>query len=98
MGLSGFGISGKIVGRSLSPGCGVGRGIRDYASPSAFMRVAVERELRGVDATLDESASQHRTAGVGKFRYSRFLKTVGANMVGDVHAALSELANRIPEQ
>ena len=28
---------------------------RDYASPSAFIRAAVEKELRGADATLDES-------------------------------------------
>jgi hypothetical protein len=115
---------------------------RDYASPSAFMRAAVEKELRGVDATLDES--EHRIAASlekyskqvrrvsigqqalfayvdalakvilstlpdtdedtrataaarGKLRYSKFLKSVGANMVGDAHAALSELVNRVPE-
>ena len=114
---------------------------RDYASPSAFMRAAVEKELRGVDATLDES--EHRVAASlekyskqvrrvsigqqalfayvdalakvilstlpdtdedtraaaarGKLRYSRFLKSVGANMVGDAHVALSELVNRVPE-
>jgi hypothetical protein len=28
---------------------------RDFASPSAFMRAAVEKELRGADATLGES-------------------------------------------
>ena len=28
---------------------------RDFASPSAFMRAAVEKELRGADATLSES-------------------------------------------
>ena len=115
---------------------------RDYASPSAFMRAAVEKELRGADATLDESeqritASLERyskqlrrvstgqqalfayvdalakvilstlpdidedtgkaSAARGKLRYSRFLKSVGANMVGDAQAALSELVNRAPE-
>ena len=29
--------------------------VRDYANPSAFMRAAVEKELRGADAALDES-------------------------------------------
>ena len=29
--------------------------VRSYDSPSAFMRAAVEKELRGPDATLDES-------------------------------------------
>ena len=116
---------------------------RDYASPSAFIRAAVEKELRGVDATLDESEQRisasleryskqvrrvstgqqalfayvdaltkvilstlpdtdedTRKAAVarGKLRYSRFLKSVGANMVGDAQAALSELVNRVPEE
>jgi hypothetical protein len=115
---------------------------RDYASPSAFMRAAVEKELRGTDATLDESEQRitasleryskqvrrvstgqqalfayvdalakvistlpdtdedTRKAAVarGKLRYSRFLKSVGANMVGDAQAALSELVNRAPEE
>ena len=116
---------------------------RDYASPSAFMRAAVEKELRGADATIGESEQRigaslekyskqvrrvstgqqalfayvdalakvilsmlpdtdedTRKAAVarGKLRYSRFLKSVGANMVGDAQAALSELVNRAPEE
>ena len=115
---------------------------RDYASPSAFMRAAVEKELRGTDATLDESEQRitasleryskqvrrvstgqqalfayvdalakvistlpdtdedTRKAAVarGKLRYSRFLKSVGANMVGDAQAALSELVDRVREE
>lgn len=116
--------------------------VRSFGSPSAFMRAAIEKELRGVDATLDESeqritASLERyskqvrrvstgqqalfayvdalakvilstlpdtdedtrqaAAARGKLRYSRFLKSVGANMVGDAHAALSELVDRVPE-
>ena len=116
---------------------------RDYASPSAFMRAAVEKELRGADATVDESeqritaslerySKQVRRVGTGqqalfayvdalakvvlstlpdtdedtrkaavakgKLRYSRFLKSVGANMVGDAQAALTELVNRAPEE
>ena len=31
----------------------------------------------------------------GKFRYDRFLKSVGAGMVGDSHAAMSELLDRV---
>src|SRR5580658_10829391 len=116
---------------------------RDYASPSAFMRAAVEKELRGADATIDESeqrisaslekySKQVRKVSTGqqalfaymdalakvilttlpdtgddtmkaavargKLRYSRFLKSVGANMVGDAQAALSELVNRASEE
>jgi hypothetical protein len=40
--------------------------VRDYASPSAFMRAAVEKELRGADATLDES-EQRITASLEKY-------------------------------
>jgi hypothetical protein len=116
---------------------------RDYASPSAFMRAAIEKELRGADATLDESEQRisaslekyskqvrrvstgqqalftymdalakvilstlpdtdedTRKADVarGKLRYSRFLKSVGANMAGDAQAALMELVNRATEE
>ncbi len=114
---------------------------RDYASPSAFMRAAVEKELRGADATLDESEQRisaslekyskqvrrvstgqqalfayvdalakvilstlpdtdedTRKAAVarGKLRYSRFLKSVGANMVGDAQAALAGTGESCP--
>src|ERR1700723_2126887 len=112
--------------------------IRSYESPSAFMRAAIEKELRGADATIDESEQRisaslemyskqvrrvstgqqalfaymdalakvilstlpdtdedTRKADVarGKLRYSRFLKSVGANMAGDAQAALMELVN-----
>jgi hypothetical protein len=117
--------------------------VRDYANPSAFMRAAVEKELRGADAALDESEKRisaslekyskqvrrvstgqqalfaymdalakvilstlpdtdedTRKAEVarGKLRYSRFLKSVGANMAGDAQAALLELVNRAQEE
>ena len=117
--------------------------IRSYDSPSAFMRAAIEKELRGADAALDESEqritatleryskqvrrvsigqqalfaymdalakvilstlpdtdedTRQAAAARGKLRYSRFLKSVGANMVGDAQEALSELVNRAPEE
>jgi hypothetical protein len=116
---------------------------RDYASPSAFMRAAVEKELRGADSTIGESEqrisaspekyskqvrrvstgqqalfayvdalvkvilstlpdtdedTRKAAAARGKLRYSRFLKSVGANMVGDAQAALSELVSHAPEE
>src|SRR5580692_10927447 len=112
--------------------------VRSYDSPSAFMRTAIEKELRGADATLNDSEQRiiasleryskqvrrvstgqqalfaymdaltkvilstlpdtdadERTAAAarGKLRYSRFIKSVGANMVGDALTALSELVN-----
>ena len=116
---------------------------RDYASPSAFMRAAVEKELRGGDTTVNESEqrisaslekyskqvrrvstgqqalfaymdalakvilttlpdtdedTRKAAAARGKLRYSRFLKSVGTNMVGEAQAALAELVNRAPEE
>jgi hypothetical protein len=116
---------------------------RDYGTPSAFVRAAVEKELHGSDSafneseqriiaslekqskqirqvtngqqalfafvdalakvilsTLPETDEDTRRAGVarGKLRYSRFLKSVGANMVGEASAALSELVNRVSEE
>jgi hypothetical protein len=51
-------------------------------------------------STLPDTDEDARTATVarGKLRYSRFIKSVGANMVGDADAALSELADRVPER
>ena len=51
-------------------------------------------------STLPDIDEDTRKAAVarGKLRYSRFLKRVGANMVGDAQAALSELVNRAPEE
>ena len=46
---------------------------RDYASPSAFMRAAVEKELRGADATLDESEQRITTS---LERYSKQVRRV----------------------
>jgi len=116
--------------------------LRQYATPSAFIRAAIEKELRGADAGLNESeqrisASMERTSkeirrvstaqqalfayvdslakvilsslpetdedgrknaiARGKLRYSRFLKSVGASMVGDSNEALTELVNRAQE-
>jgi len=50
-------------------------------------------------STLPEADEDTRQAAAarGKLRYSRFIKSVGANMVGDAHAALSELVDRVPE-
>ena len=47
--------------------------VRSYDSPSAFMRAAIEKELRGVDATLDES-EQRITASLE--RYSKQVRRV----------------------
>jgi hypothetical protein len=50
--------------------------------------------------TLPDTDEDTRKAGAarGKLRYSRFLKSVGANMVGDAQAALLELVNRATEE
>ena len=51
-------------------------------------------------STLPDTDDEARKASVarGKLRYSRFLKSVGANMVGDARAALLELVNRATEE
>jgi hypothetical protein len=117
--------------------------VRSYDSPSAFMRAAIEKELRGADATLDDSerriiaslekySKQIRRVSIGqqalfaymdalakvilstmpdtdedarqgavargKLRYSRFIKSVGANMAGDAQAAFMELLSRATEE
>ncbi len=114
-----------------------------YANQSAFMRAAIDRELRGREHELDETevrvaanldrvakelrgvrlghqalfafvdslaktlltciseppADGHRQAVArGRARYDRFLKSVGVGMVGDSHAALSELLRRVQEE
>lgn len=46
---------------------------RDYASPSAFMRAAVEKELRGEDSTIGES-EQRISASLE--RYSKQVRRV----------------------
>jgi len=49
--------------------------------------------------TLPDTDEDARTAAVarGKLRYSWFLRSAGANMAGDSHAALSESVNRVAE-
>jgi hypothetical protein len=50
--------------------------------------------------TLPDTDDDTRKASVGrgKLRYSRFLKSVGANMAGDAQAALLELVNHATEE
>ena len=111
---------------------------KGYASPSAFIRAAIQRELAGreseveaaeerIVASLDRLAREIRSVKLaqqalfafvdslvktlltciaeppsdardqavaqGKFRYDRFLKSVGAAMAGDSKAAMIELLN-----
>ena len=113
-----------------------------FASPTAFMRAAIERELAGresgvdasearIAASLDRLAREIRAVKLGqqalfafvdslvktlltcipepsrdtydqavargKFRYDRFLKSVGAGIAGDSHAAMVELVKRSEE-
>ena len=46
---------------------------RDFASPSAFMRAAVEKELRGADSTLSESEQR---IGASLEKYSKQVRRV----------------------
>ena len=46
---------------------------RDFASPSAFMRAAVEKELRGTDSTLSESEQR---IGASLEKYSKQVRRV----------------------
>jgi hypothetical protein len=59
-----------------------------FASPTAFMRSAIERELAGRESGVDTAEER------GKVRYDRFLKSVGAGMAGDSQAAMAELLKR----
>jgi hypothetical protein len=51
-------------------------------------------------SSLPETDEDGRKSAVarGKLRYSRFLKSVGANMAGDASEAISELVRRAQEQ
>ena len=51
-------------------------------------------------SSLPETDDDGRKSAVarGKLRYSRFLKSVGANMAGDAGEAISELVKRAQEQ
>ena len=55
---------------------------------------------KAILSTLPDTDDETRRASVarGKLRYSRFLKSVGANMAGDAQAALMELVNRDPSE
>jgi hypothetical protein len=61
-------------------------------------------EFRQDNGELRAVAQNHRPlddksrSGAWKTPLLRFLKSVGANMVGDAQAALSELVNRAPEE
>jgi hypothetical protein len=63
---------------------------RDYASPSAFMRAAIEKELRGADATLDES-EQRISASLEK--YSKQVRRVSTGQQA-LFAYMDALAGR----
>ena len=58
---------------------------------------ALAKVILSTLADTDEDTRQ-AAAARGKLRYSRFLKSVGANMAGDAQAALSELVKRVPEE
>ena len=47
--------------------------VRDYASPSAFMRAAVEKELRGADVAIGESEQR---IGASLQKYSKQIRRV----------------------
>ena len=55
--------------------------VRDYASPSAFMRAAVEKELRGADATIGESEQR---IGASLEKYSKQIRRVSTGQAGSV--------------
>src|SRR5277367_3078368 len=70
---------------------------RDYASPSAFMRAAVEKELRGVDATLDES-EQRITASLERYsKQVRRMSTGQQTLFAYVDALAKVILSTLPD-
>src|SRR5580704_15810342 len=70
---------------------------RDYASPSAFMRTAVEKELRGADATLDES-EQRISASLEKYsKQVRRVSTGQQALFADMDALAKVILSALPD-
>ena len=85
---------------------GIAASLEKYSKQVRRVSIGQQALFAYVDAlakvilsTLPDTDEDTRAtaAARGKLRYSKFLKSVGANMVGDAHAALSELVNRVPE-
>ncbi len=74
--------------------------VRRVSTGQQALFAYVDALAKVILSTLPDTDEDTRKAAAvrGRLRYSRFLKSVGANMVGDAQAALSELVNRAPEE
>ncbi|HTB13606.1 MAG TPA: hypothetical protein VK752_18640 [Bryobacteraceae bacterium] len=74
--------------------------VRRVSTGQQALFAYVDALAKVILSTLPDTDEDARKAAVsrGKLRYSRFLKSVGANMVGDAQAALSELVSHAPEE
>jgi Arc/MetJ-type ribon-helix-helix transcriptional regulator len=66
---------------------------RGYASPSAFVRAAVEKEL-AVRAAEPPQDAKDQAIARAKDRHNRLVKSAGTAMVGDSRSAMQDLVNR----
>ncbi|HEX5226214.1 MAG TPA: hypothetical protein VFW44_00825 [Bryobacteraceae bacterium] len=78
----------------------VGREIRSVKLGQQALFAFVDSLVKTLLTCLVEPSADvyEQAVARGKFRYDRFLKSVGAAMVGDSHAALSELLKRGEER
>lgn len=74
----------------------LGREIRNVKLAQQALFAFVDSLVKTLLTCIAEPPSDARDQAVaqGKFRYDRFLKSVGASMAGDSKAAMAELLNR----
>ena len=70
---------------------------RQFASPSAFMRAAIEKDLRGADATLNESEQRISASLERNLKEIRRVSTAQQALFAYVDALAKVILSSLPE-